>query len=136
MKTIDVLNNIEFKDENDEEELEMVHIFLYLILIDMAAWHNDRGYTMVVTDLISTEEEDISLGRESDAHRTKRGADLRSRHMEPEHREEFKALFNKKYEDIASISRSDNKPRLVVEHGKGMNRHFHVALNFKYRITE
>lgn len=134
----EVIESIDFKAGRYLKQFEEgdVHVLLFIVLLDMAVWHHHHGYTMTVTDLISTIEEDELLQRESDAHRTKRAADLRSRHMESEHKALFIEHFNNKYKEIASISRSDLQPRLVVEHGEGDNRHFHVALNFKYRITE
>lgn len=132
----ELFRTIEFKDPKDKDNMTEIHHLLFAILLDMASWHRTRGYSMVITDLISTKEEDSVLQRESDSHRTRRAADLRSRHMELEDQNDFVRHFNKKYESLASVSRSDLKPRLVVLHGSGNNRHFHVALNYKYRIVK
>ena len=132
----ELLDNINFKEDKDDDEIATIHGLLLIVLLDMAYWHHDRNYEMTITDLVSTLEEDIELGRESDSHRTKRAADLRCKHLSDLDRRQFIHHFNTKYADIASVSRSDLVPRIVVEHGEGENRHFHVALNFKYRITE
>jgi len=127
----DVLESIQFKDGTDNN-LDSVHYLLTMVAIDMAAWFLSKGKVMTITDLISTLSEDVDLNRDSDAHRTKRGMDVRSSELREEEQYQFLEHFNDKYKDIASVSRSDNKARLVVLHGKGVNKHFHVALNFIY----
>lgn len=136
MKIHDCVDNIKFKDPNKEEGVTEIHYLLFTVLLDMSAWFHSKGVDFVLTDLVSTLEEDIKLERDSDAHRTFRGADVRSKKLTHAQKDEFRAFFNNKYRDIASISRSDGVPRLVVLHGKGANEHFHVALHYRYRRVE
>jgi hypothetical protein len=136
MRVMDCVANIKFKKESKEEGITEIHYLLFTVLLDMSAWFHSKGHEFVLTDLVSTLQEDIDLERESDAHRTFRGADVRSKKLTYAEKEEFQLFFNDKYKDIASISRTDLVPRLVVLHGKGANEHFHVALHYRYRRIE
>lgn len=81
---------------------------------------------MVVTSTIRTHEENKAIGSVSRTHVEGRAADIRSRNFDNIAIKEFIKFFNHKYEDIAAISRSDGKPRLVVYHDSGNGSHFHV----------
>lgn len=132
----DIIEYIEFKDEDDYRRLEDMHYLIAIIMFEMAAWCNKREIPFVVTDTISTAQEDTLLERVSPSHRERRAFDLRSRVFTKTQAKEFEKYFNKKYKEDASISYRDFKPRLVVLHGEGEDEHFHVAINSRYAIRE
>lgn len=133
MKLNRVLGHINFKFEKDDKPMFFeLHFLLAMVLIDMAAWCEKREIPFVITDTVSTLEEDELLGRVSASHREYRAIDLRSWTFTDYQRRAFIKHFNNKYKDIASISSRDLKPRLVVWHGDP--KHFHIAINAKYAI--
>lgn len=134
MKLSQVLNHINFKFEKDDKPMFFeLHFLLHMVIIDMAAWCKKRDIPFVVTDTVSTIEDDNTLGRVSASHRQNRAIDLRSWVFTDNQRRSFVRHFNKKYADIASVSRRDLKPRLVVWHGNP--KHFHISINAKYGIN-
>lgn len=125
---------IKLKYAKKLEQITMIHPKLLMVLADMAWWCAKRNIDFVITDLLSSLKRDKKLGRRSNSHRTARAADIRSRTFSDDQKEEFVDYFNDKYAAIASVSRSDLTPRLVVLHGKGNNEHFHVSIHSKYSI--
>jgi hypothetical protein len=125
---------VKLKYKNKLEQLTMIHPLLLMILADMAWWCAKRNIDFVLTDLLSSLKRDKKLGRTSNSHRTARAADLRSRTFTDEQKEQFEDYFNDKYAYLASISRSDLVPRLVVLHGEGDNEHFHIAIHSKFSL--
>lgn len=135
-KSIEAYRNLGHKHEVDKVLGLELHILLVAVLFDMKQWCDERDIPFVITETVTTREIDDSLGRVSDSHRTKRAIDLRSRVFTPEQRVMFRNTFNARYRHIASISSSDFEKRLVVEHGEGFNRHFHIALHKRYSLKE
>lgn len=135
MKLNEALGHIKFKfDKDDRPMFFELHFLLHMVIVDMAAWCKKRNIDFVITDTVSSVEEDAILGRVSSSHRERRAIDLRSWTFDPKYRKKFITHFNRKYRDIASISKRDLKPRLVVWHGNP--KHFHIAINAKYAIKE
>ena len=128
--------SIKFKHRKQVITLMFMHPLIVMVMFDMAFWCDERNIDYVVTDTISTIEEDKELNRVSDSHRTKRAFDLRSWTFTSGQIDEFIKHFNEKYEDIASISASDLVQRLVVIHGEGDQVHFHIAIHSRYRIND
>ena len=126
---------VTFKYPKTLPNLTLMHPTLVMIMFEMAYWCWVRKIDFVVTSTISTVKKDLKLGRVSDSHRTKRAFDLRSRRVfSVKQKNDFIEHFNRKYIDIASINRSDNVARLIVEHGEGDNKHFHIALHSRFSI--
>jgi hypothetical protein len=98
--------------------------------MNLWAWGNDLPF--VITETITTLEDDQKLKRISNSHRTKRAADVSVIGWNKESIEKFILFFNEEHKDIASISASDLKPRMVVYHDSGHGSHFHIALHSKY----
>ena len=126
---------IKFKQIRQGATLMFMHPQIVMIMFEMALWCFTRSIDFVVTDTISTLKKDLKLGRKSNSHRTKRAFDLRSRCFSIKQKEDFITYFNTKYVRIASISSSDGVARLIVEHGEGDNKHFHIALHSRFRIN-
>ena len=123
-----------FKHEKQGTTLMFLHPLVVMVMFDMSDWCYKRNIQFVVTDTISTVKKDVRLGRKSDAHRTFRAFDLRSRTFSEEQLREFIKHFSEKYEGIAAISYSDYMPRLIVHHGEGDNEHLHVSIHSRYSI--
>lgn len=127
--------SVKFKQPKQGNTLMYLHPLIVMVMFDMASWTFERGIDFVVTDTISTVKKDAKLHRVSDAHRTMRAFDLRSRSFSDSELTDFLEYFNTKYIDIAQISYSDGRPRLVVVHGEGYNRHMHIGLHSRFSIN-
>ena len=125
---------IKFKQPKQGTTLMFMHPLIMIVMFDMSLWCYQRGINFVVTDTISTLKRDRKIGRVFSGHRDRRAFDLRSRTFTPLQKSQFIELFNDKYDDIASISASDNVSRLIVEHGNGDNLHFHICLHSKFKV--
>jgi len=127
---------IKFKHPKDIQLFNYLNPVLLDVIEKLSFWCEARELPFRITCTISTLEEDKALKRVSDSHRTRRAVDL-SLHEWPEEKiNSFQTIFNAKYKDKASISKSDGIPRLIVVHGVGENRHFHVALHSKYSMAD
>lgn len=121
-----VLDKGMFKDEQVRGEWDGIKPTLQDILSDMAAYCLLAQMPFVITDLTSTEAEDIKYKRKSVTHRQGRAADLRSTHW-PEHFiEEFTEHFMEKYAKVAATN-AKGKNVLIVRH-VGTADHLHVQI--------
>jgi hypothetical protein len=125
---------MEFKHKEDMELFFKLHPLLMIVLTDMYSWCYERELPFVITDTISTLEEDKELGRVSSSHRTARAADLRVKDWDIFTANQFKKEFNNKYKDIAAIAGKDYKPMLVVLHDSGAGYHAHIQIHSSYSI--
>lgn len=124
---------IKFKDPKDMKLFFMLHPLLQVILTDGSWWAYQRGLDYVITDTISSQEEDRRLKRRSTSHSQKRAADLRSRDWSYQDKQQFKEYLEGKYGAYGALSHA-GKIRLVVLHDSGHGEHFHIQLHSKFRL--
>ena len=124
---------MKFKHKEDMELFFKLHPVLMVILTDMYSYCYENKMEFVITDTISTIEEDRRLNRVSSTHRTHRAADLRIRNWNNLEIKDFQNHFNQKYKDFASLN-SDLKPSLVVIHDSGWGTHAHVQIHSRYKL--
>lgn len=127
---------IEFKHQKDKILYPFLHPTMHQTIFDLSLWCEDNNIPFKITESITTLKIDQSLKRVSDSHRTKRAIDLSIKQFPEKQQEIFKNIFNERYKSIASISQNDNIPRLIVEHGEGPNRHFHIAISKRFSLKE
>lgn len=92
------------------------------------------GVEITLTATVSTKEEDLALGRESDTHRTRRAFDVRTRDLPESLIAELCSIARKKYRQHGASVKG--VPALVVYRPHGSGPHLHVQLNRKYALPE
>lgn len=112
-----------------------MHPIMSLILIDMYWYCMARNMDFLVTDTVSTIEEDLEINRRHSTHREGRAFDIsvRGDGWGKKNRKEFCNHFNHKYRDHAAISSSTLKPTLCVDH-VGTAPHIHVQASRQYAL--
>jgi hypothetical protein len=115
--------------KNEEVYLEWAHIkeTLKEVLVAMQGFCELEGQEFTITDLISTEAEDIKYGRISPSHRERRAADVRTKTWTKEFKLKFEKHFEFAYEDFAAVSSKSGKKNLIEIH-KGTEEHAHVQI--------
>ena len=100
-------------------------------MFDMYSYFRKRDLEVVVTETVTTLEEDIAVGRVSSTHRTGRAFDLRNRSWSLMEIKKFETHFNKKYWKRAARNK-EGIGRLVVSIPHGTGPHFHVQINSEF----
>lgn len=105
-----------------------------MVLCDFLMWCNDKQITPVITDTVSTLDEDIALNRTSSTHRESRAFDISTKGWDRELISDCSRVFNAKYRYLAAIDSIGN-PRLVYFHNAGTGEHLHFQVNKKFAIN-
>lgn len=124
---------IDFKDKEDMKLFFLLHPILQLIIIDGANWAHDRDLNYIITDTVSTEAEDIKLGRVSKSHRQKRACDVGCRGWSLRDIIELKEYLTNKYGHYGAMSYT-GKINLVIVHDSGHGKHFHIQIHSRYKL--
>ena len=127
---------IAFKHEKDKELFTGLNIILVMIYADLAVYAKEKyGIDLVITQTISTEEEDALLGRVSDAHQKAIALDIRANNLDPVAVKGLCDYINNepRFKKYHYQARSGAK-RLAYDHGKGANYHIHLQIHQKYAI--
>lgn len=130
-KPIDVV----FKDEKIGNSFLGLHPLCVMLLGEMCAWAWNHSLPFIITETLTTEEEDKLLKRVSRTHREGRAFDISDRNWRAYNITEFVSFFNHKYKEIAAVTTS-GAPALVVHHDAGTGTHFHIQINSQYAINE
>lgn len=122
-----VIDKAHFKTE--EVAGEWVHIkpTLQSILTDMRDYCTSHGMPFVITDLTSTEAEDLLYNRKSVTHREGRAGDLRCKFWPEWFITQFEEHFESKYKNVAARVGTDLKCNLIERH-VGTEDHIHVQI--------
>ena len=121
-----------FKHKKDHKRFMYLHPLILSVLFDMQYWCNERNIPFKITSTVSSEKEDEKLKRVSSSHRTGRAFDMSVQGWDKKRINEFRTVFNNKYNHIAAISGYTNQPTLIVYHNSGHGDHFHVQIHSKY----
>ena len=122
---------IKFKEGQEKElrkEFEMIHPKLKSLLTEMARWVNSKSNSFIITDLMSEKLEDEKLKRVSKSHQEGRAADIRVKDWSNDFKRLFEEYFEKRYSDIAAISKKTGKPNLIEIHNNGNGIHCHIQI--------
>lgn len=87
----------------------------------------------MLTDSLTTLEEDQALSRQSSTHREGRAFDVSTRGWVKENIDEAIRVFSFKYRHIAAIG-ADGEPKLIYFHDAGSGPHLHFQLHRKYAL--
>ena len=99
----------------------------------------DAGIEPVITETVTTHEEDLSVHRVSSTHREGRAFDMRCNNWPDDLKARFVEYIETLFGDYGAISKTGIK-RIVYCHGEGLHQHMHVQVHKKYydadRINE
>lgn len=124
---IAVLDKSHFKSSEIQLEWPGVKPTLQLLLFDMRDYCLTWQMPFLITDLTSTEAEDIRLNRKSKTHRQGRAADLRCKLWPEWFITQFSEHFESKYKHVAALAGIPLQLKLVVRH-IGTEDHIHVQI--------
>lgn len=124
---------MKFKDGIVSIRFEDMHKTARSIAIDADEWsQKNHGIELTITSTVSTGEEDRTLGRVSDTHRTRRAFDIRTKNLSEEFITELVDYLTKKYGKFGAIASA--LPKLVVNKSHGTGPHLHIQLNRKFAL--
>jgi hypothetical protein len=122
-----------FKTDKAKERALEMHPIALMILFTMQVYCIENNLEFLVTDTVSTLDEDKELGRMSSTHRTGRAFDLRNKSWSLFEIKKFEKFFNDKFYDYAAVDRHGNS-KLVVSVPHGSGPHFHVQIHSSYSL--
>lgn len=123
-----------FKTDQARDRAMWLHETAAALMYHMAEWCLLKGWPFVVTDTVTTEEEDRQLNRISDTHRTARAFDVSVRDWTESMIQEFSEHFELEWGRMGAISAHDHEPHLIVHHDAGEGDHMHVQLSRVFAI--
>lgn len=118
-----------FKSDKARDRAPYMHETAAALMYHMAEWCLLKGYPFVVTETVTTLEEDRTLGRVSNTHRTGRAFDVSLVGWESIMIRKFMEHFDKEWGPMGAISASTGEPTLLVRHDSGHGDHIHVQLS-------
>lgn len=124
---------LKFKNKRDSKMFSALNPILIGIYIDLFLYVKKKyDVELVITDTVSTKMRDRLLGRKSDAHRTGRAIDVRTKDLDAFIVQDIiKYLnYNPEYKKYKYIS-SSGKKRLAYYH-IGTNEHLHISIHKRY----
>ena len=104
------------------------------IMNDQAAWCEDRKIPYLITETVTTLDEDRNLKRTSRTHREGRAWDISVRGWLELAIEEFMREFSKRFEHVAAVGGKTGKPELIVRH-VGSADHMHVQIGKVFGVA-
>jgi len=125
---------IKFKHEIDRKMFGELNVFLLMVFTDFAVYAKEKhDWDIVVTDTISTLQEDINIGRKSDSHRLGISLDFRTRDVDTWVLQDCVDYIENKpeYEKYKYLSFSGKK-RFIYLHDSGHGHHGHFQIHKKY----
>ena len=113
------------------DRLDFLCVEAFMVLCDVILWARSKQLPVVISDAVTTLEEDQKLARVSSTHREGRAFDISTRGWSKDLIDECVRVFGFKYRNIAALGQ-DGSPRLVYFHnaGTGDHLHFQVAKRF------
>lgn len=123
-----------FKSDLARDRAALLNETAAALMYHMAEWCLLKGWPFVVTDTVSTEEEDRALNRISDTHRTARAFDVSRQGWTEKMIDEFTAHFEEEWGKMGAISAITHEPTLIVHHDAGDGDHMHVQLSRVFAI--
>lgn len=99
------------------------------VFYEMAEYCEDRKLPFVVTDSVSTMEEDRALSRVSDEHSQGRAFDISIRNWPQIALDDFVKFFEARFISVAAIGKKSGQARLIFMHNSGFGVHMHVQVN-------
>lgn len=122
-----------FKHQKDKNLFFQLHPILIMILGD-AADYAERSFKkdLVITQTVSTPEEDRRLNRQSPAHQEKRAADIGILNLIPEQIKELCSYLNNHPSYLKYHYDRISGGRILAYDHVGSARHIHIAIHKRY----
>jgi len=120
-----------FKNQEASRRITYLHPITLFIMMSMWEYCSFKDLRFVVTDALSTFDEDFKLGRISKTHLTGRAFDLSIRDWSEFEITEFIKHFSHKFRYFSAISKKTNAAKLILRH-KGTADHLHVQIHSRY----
>lgn len=125
------MNHKYFKTREVEERSYYLCNEAWSLMSTMVAFLLKNNVAPLITETVTTLEEDQKLKRVSSTHREGRAFDLRCKDWTPELKEKFIGFFEIHFGHLGAV-REDGDVVLVVHHGVGENEHMHCQLRPSY----
>lgn len=106
------------------------------VLYEMAEYCEERKLPFMVTDSVSTADEDKALDRMSDEHYQGRAFDIRISDWLELAVNAFTVYFEKRFMSVAAIGKTSGMPRLIFRHSNGHGDHIHVQVARLYGLKD
>ena len=128
---------IDYAKPGVKDRLEWLSVEAFMVRCDVILWARGKQLPVVISDAVSSLDEDEALKRTSSTHREGRAFDLSTRGWSKDHIDECVRVFGFKYRHLAAIG-GDGNPRLVYFHnaGTGDHLHFQVAKRFAMPVQK
>ncbi len=104
-------------------------------MAELVQWALSKNLPVVITDTLTTLEEDEALNRVSDTHRTGRAFDISTRGWNRDDIDECVRIFFAKYRLVAATDDVGN-PRPIYFHNSGSGDHLHCQVNRRYALSK
>lgn len=127
------LLTIQFSNDRARDNWHKMQPRLQELANEMSAWlSNNYQWTMVITETVTTKEEDTALNRVSVTHREGRAFDVRIRDWSDDMIAKFCAYFRKQHPNLGAVSQQTSQRSLIVYKPHGTAVHFHVQIKRGY----
>lgn len=104
---------------------------LQIIMDMMIEWLKERKIHAVITETVTTKEEDAVLNRIARSHNEGRAFDMRVHNIPENILNELVNHFSIALADMGALLPNGSR-RLCYVHGEGESRHLHVQIDAKY----
>lgn len=121
-----------FKTPLVKERADSLCLIANEIMIKMSSYCASKNMVFMVTETVTTLQEDIRLARVSATHRECRAFDVSVKNWSDEFRIEFMKEFDSIYSFAAPVGKQSGKPALLVYHDSGHGAHIHVQVAHVY----
>lgn len=125
----------EYAKDEVKDRVMYLHPYALMVLCDVLKWTIEKQIKLVISDAVSTKDEDESLSRVSSTHRESRAFDISTRGWSKDNIDECIRIFSLKYRYLAAVGQ-DGNPRLVYFHNAGTGAHLHFQIHKKYALPE
>lgn len=124
-----------FKSEKVEAGFPLLHSQLRDICWEMLRYCFENGMSFVITETVTTAEEDKALGRKSTSHREGRAVDIRTGFWPAKKRQAFMDHFDALYGNFGAVTPA-GETRLLVFHDSGHGEHIHCQLHSSFKTIK
>lgn len=116
-----------FKHRKTISRTLKLHPITAALLLYSSLWAKQRELPFIVTDTVSTEQEDEKLNRVSSSHKSGRAFDISLRGWTTDDQTDFFLDFNNLYGHLGALTKSGER-RLIVIHNNGNGYHLHLQI--------
>lgn len=117
-----------------KERIRWLCVEANLVLCDVLLWCFNRGIVPVITEAVTTKDEDDALNRTSSTHREGRAFDISTRGWKRDLIDECVRVFSFKYRNIGAVM-SNGDTKVVYFHNAGTGPHLHFQVHRRYSVN-